>query len=42
MRTCTGDGRSPMGQWNGTASVCSGNICDNTRAYNMSCMQNYS
>ena len=24
MRTCTGDGSSPVGQWNGTAPVCTG------------------
>ena len=24
VRTCTGDGSSPVGQWNGTASVCKG------------------
>ena len=23
-RTCTGDGSSPVGQWNGTALVCTG------------------
>ena len=22
MRTCAGDGSSPVGQWNGTAPVC--------------------
>ena len=24
MRTCTGDGSSPVGQWNGTAQICLG------------------
>ena len=24
VRTCTGDGSSPVGQWNGTASICLG------------------
>ena len=24
VRTCTGDGSSPVGQWNGTATVCTG------------------
>ena len=24
VRTCTGDGSSPVGQWNGTAPNCSG------------------
>ena len=24
MRTCTGDGSSPVGQWNGTAPNCTG------------------
>ena len=24
MRTCTGDGSSTVGQWNGTAPVCTG------------------
>ena len=24
VRTCTGDGSSPVGQWNGSPSVCSG------------------
>ena len=26
VRTCIGDGSSPMGQWNGTAPVCTGKI----------------
>ena len=26
VRTCTGDGSSPVGQWNGTAPVCLGKI----------------
>ena len=26
VRTCTGDGSSPAGQWNGTASNCTGNV----------------
>ena len=24
VRTCTGDGSSPLGQWNGTAPTCTG------------------
>ena len=24
MRTCIGDGSSPVGQWNGTVSACTG------------------
>ena len=24
VRTCTGDGSSPVGQWNGTTPVCTG------------------
>ena len=28
MRTCTGDGSSPVGQWNGTAPNCSGSYAN--------------
>ena len=36
MRTCTGDGSSPVGQWNGNDPVCTGiHMHVNTRNISM-------